>query len=75
MALDERARACLLTSRHKLEEIMKPAYLMDHMISDEAITVEEEDMIANQVSLFTMFFYFVFVDLLSPSHGSQIVFS
>uniref|UniRef100_A0A3P9HT88 Apoptotic protease-activating factor 1 n=1 Tax=Oryzias latipes TaxID=8090 RepID=A0A3P9HT88_ORYLA len=48
MALDERARACLLTSRHKLEEIMKPAYLMDHMISDEAITVEEEDMIANQ---------------------------
>uniref|UniRef100_A0A8C8DZU3 Apoptotic protease-activating factor 1 n=1 Tax=Oryzias sinensis TaxID=183150 RepID=A0A8C8DZU3_9TELE len=48
MALDERARACLLTSRHKLEEIMKPAYLMDHMISDEAITVEEEDMITNQ---------------------------
>ncbi|RVE56651.1 hypothetical protein OJAV_G00223590 [Oryzias javanicus] len=48
MALDERAQACLLRSRHKLEEVMKPAVLLDHMISDEVVTVEEEDMITNQ---------------------------
>lgn len=51
MALEERARSCLLRFRHKLEEDIKPAYLMDHMISDGVLTVDEEEKIRIQVSL------------------------
>lgn len=51
MVLEERARSCLLRLRHKLEEDIKPAYLMDHMISDGVMTVEEEEKIKTQVSL------------------------
>lgn len=48
MALEERARSCLLRFRHKLEEDIKPAYLMDHMISDGVLTVDEEEKIRIQ---------------------------
>ncbi|XP_075886200.1 apoptotic protease-activating factor 1 isoform X3 [Nelusetta ayraudi] len=48
MALEERARSCLLRFRHKLEEDIKPAYLMDHMISDGVLTVDEEEKIRTQ---------------------------
>lgn len=51
MALEERARSCLLRFRHKLEEDIKPAYLMDHMISDGVLTVDEEEKIRMQVCL------------------------
>lgn len=50
MAMEERARSCLLRFRHKLEEDIKPAYLMDHMISDGVLTVDEEEKIRTQVS-------------------------
>ncbi|XP_074554681.1 apoptotic protease-activating factor 1 isoform X2 [Halichoeres trimaculatus] len=45
MALEERSRSCLLRFRHRLEQDIKPSYLMDHMISDDVLTVEEEERI------------------------------
>ncbi|XP_034718930.1 apoptotic protease-activating factor 1 isoform X1 [Etheostoma cragini] len=48
MALEEGARSCLLRFRHRLEEDIKPSYLMDHMISDGVLTVDEEEKIRNQ---------------------------
>ncbi|XP_037551896.1 apoptotic protease-activating factor 1 [Nematolebias whitei] len=48
MVMEERARSCLLRLRHKLEEDIKPTYLMDHMISDGVMTVEEEEKIKTQ---------------------------
>lgn len=50
MALEEGARSCLLRVRHRLEQDIKPSYLMDHMISDGVMTVDEEERIRNQVS-------------------------
>ncbi|KAM6895528.1 apoptotic protease-activating factor 1 [Xenentodon cancila] len=43
--MEEGARSCLLRFRHRLEQDIKPTYLMDHMISDCVITVDEEDKI------------------------------
>lgn len=54
MMLEERARSCLLRFRHKLEEDIKPSYLMDHMISDGVLTVDEEEKIRTQVSATTI---------------------
>lgn len=51
MALEEKARSCLLRFRHKLEQDIKPSYLMDHMISDGVLSVDEEERIRTQVSL------------------------
>lgn len=51
MALEERARSCLLRFRHKLEQDIKPSYLMDHMVSDGVLTVDEEEKIRTQVSM------------------------
>lgn len=48
MALEEGARSCLLRFRHKLEQDIKPTYLMDHMISDDVMTVDEEEKIRTQ---------------------------
>uniref|UniRef100_A0A3Q3VN16 Apoptotic protease-activating factor 1 n=1 Tax=Mola mola TaxID=94237 RepID=A0A3Q3VN16_MOLML len=48
MALEERARSCLLRFRHKLEQDIKPSFLMDHMISDGVLTVDEEETIKTQ---------------------------
>uniref|UniRef100_A0A3Q1FH29 Apoptotic peptidase activating factor 1 n=1 Tax=Acanthochromis polyacanthus TaxID=80966 RepID=A0A3Q1FH29_9TELE len=45
MALEEGARSCLLRFRHRLEQDIKPSYLMDHMISDGVMTVDEEEKI------------------------------
>ncbi|XP_070848414.1 apoptotic protease-activating factor 1 [Chaetodon trifascialis] len=48
MALEEWARSCLLRVRHRLEQDIKPSYLMDHMISDGVLTVDEEERIRTQ---------------------------
>uniref|UniRef100_A0A3Q2U2A1 Apoptotic protease-activating factor 1 n=1 Tax=Fundulus heteroclitus TaxID=8078 RepID=A0A3Q2U2A1_FUNHE len=48
MALEERARSNLLRQRHKLEQDIKPQYLMDHMISDGVMTVQEEEKVRVQ---------------------------
>lgn len=50
MALDEASRSCLLRFRHRLEQDIKPSYLMDHMISDGVISVDEEEKVRIQVS-------------------------
>lgn len=57
MALEERARSCLLRFRHKLEQDIKPSYLMDHMISDGVLSVDEEERISTLVSLFWIIDY------------------
>lgn len=49
MALEEGPRSCLLRARHKLEQDIKPTYLMDHMISDGVLTSDEEEKIRTQV--------------------------
>ncbi|XP_068443155.1 apoptotic protease-activating factor 1 isoform X2 [Clinocottus analis] len=48
MALEEGARSCLLRVRHRLEQDIKPSYLMDHMISDGVLSVDEEERIRTQ---------------------------
>ncbi|KAK5876514.1 hypothetical protein CesoFtcFv8_025861 [Champsocephalus esox] len=48
MALEEGARSSLLRFRHKLEQDIKPSYLMDHLISDGVLTVDEEERIKTQ---------------------------
>uniref|UniRef100_A0A3Q0R0Z4 Apoptotic protease-activating factor 1 n=1 Tax=Amphilophus citrinellus TaxID=61819 RepID=A0A3Q0R0Z4_AMPCI len=48
MVLEEGARSCLLRFRFRLEEDIKPTYLMDHMISDGVITVDEEERVKTQ---------------------------
>ncbi|XP_072311200.1 apoptotic protease-activating factor 1 isoform X1 [Eucyclogobius newberryi] len=50
MALDERSRSCLLRVRHRLEQDIKPTYIMDHMISDGVMTVDEEETIRTQAT-------------------------
>uniref|UniRef100_A0A8D3CCP1 Apoptotic peptidase activating factor 1 n=1 Tax=Scophthalmus maximus TaxID=52904 RepID=A0A8D3CCP1_SCOMX len=48
MALEEGARSCLMRFRHRLEEDIKPQYLMDHMISDDVMSGDEEGRIMSQ---------------------------
>ncbi|KAI3366710.1 hypothetical protein L3Q82_009386, partial [Scortum barcoo] len=50
MTLEEGARSCLLRSRHRLEQDIKPSYLMDHMISDGVLSVEEEEKISTKAT-------------------------
>lgn len=59
MALEEGARSCLLRFRHRLEEDIKPSYLMDHMISDGVMTVDEEERVRTQVSLYSEWKIFI----------------
>lgn len=61
MALEERARSCLLRFRQKLEQDIKPSYLMDHMISDGVLSIDEEKRISALVSLFLNHMITVFV--------------
>nr|XP_040030004.1 apoptotic protease-activating factor 1 isoform X2 [Gasterosteus aculeatus aculeatus] len=50
MALEEGARSCLMRFRHRLEDDIKPPYLMDHMVTDGVLTGDEEERIKNQPS-------------------------
>lgn len=61
MALEERARSCLLRFRQKLEQDIKPSYLMDHMISDGVLSIDEEKRINALVSFFLNHMMTVFV--------------
>ncbi|XP_016311007.1 apoptotic protease-activating factor 1-like [Sinocyclocheilus anshuiensis] len=40
--MEERARSCLLRSKDTLEQDIKASYLMDHMVSDDILTNDEE---------------------------------
>uniref|UniRef100_A0A8D0C5G4 Apoptotic protease-activating factor 1 n=1 Tax=Salvator merianae TaxID=96440 RepID=A0A8D0C5G4_SALMN len=43
--MDLKARNCLLQNREALEKDIKTSYIMDHMISDETLTLLEEEKI------------------------------
>ncbi|XP_031438233.1 apoptotic protease-activating factor 1 isoform X2 [Clupea harengus] len=46
--MEERARSTLLRSRASLEEDIKAAYLMDHMITDGVLTGDEEGRVLSK---------------------------
>lgn len=50
MALDEGPRSCLLRVRHRLEQDMKPSYIMDHMVTDGVLTGDEEERIRTKAT-------------------------
>lgn len=76
MALEEEARSCLLRVRHRLEEDIKPPYLMDHMISDGVMNMDEEEMIRSQVSqgekYCTMEHSFIYLSSFSDMFPAQL---
>uniref|UniRef100_A0A8C4X6R1 Apoptotic protease-activating factor 1 n=1 Tax=Erpetoichthys calabaricus TaxID=27687 RepID=A0A8C4X6R1_ERPCA len=43
--MDERARSCLLRYRLRLEQDIKPSFIMDHMIGDGVISPDEEEKV------------------------------
>ena len=49
--MEERARSTLLRSRASLEEDIKAAYLMDHMITDGVLTGDEEGRVLSKVGV------------------------
>ncbi|KAM8978502.1 apoptotic protease-activating factor 1 isoform 2-T3 [Sarcophilus harrisii] len=46
--MDAKARNCLLQHKEALERDIKTSYLMDHMISDRALSLSEEEKIRDQ---------------------------
>ncbi|XP_051974961.1 apoptotic protease-activating factor 1 isoform X1 [Xyrauchen texanus] len=48
--MEERSRSCLLRSRATLEQDIKAAYLMDHMISDGVLTNDEEQRVLSKTT-------------------------
>lgn len=80
--MDVRSRNYLLMNRQALENDIKTSYIMDRMISDEVLTLQEEERVKQQVefsltaislpSLLTYFNYIlsflkiVFSDYLIP---------
>ncbi|KAM5171175.1 apoptotic protease-activating factor 1 [Mantella aurantiaca] len=48
--MDERARSLLLQNRAALAKDIRTAYIMDHMISDEVITPQEEEKVKSQTT-------------------------
>uniref|UniRef100_A0A673IS22 Apoptotic protease-activating factor 1 n=1 Tax=Sinocyclocheilus rhinocerous TaxID=307959 RepID=A0A673IS22_9TELE len=47
--MEERARSCLLRSKDTLEQDIKASYLMDHMVSDDILTNDEEARVLGKV--------------------------
>lgn len=47
--MDVKSRNYLLMNRQALERDIKTCYIMDHMISDEVLTTEEEEKVKQQV--------------------------
>lgn len=75
MALEERSRSCLLRFRHKLEQDIKPSYLMDHMVSDGVLSIDEEEGISTLVSIFESYDFCMsplFVPLLFKTFDKDI---
>ncbi|XP_036617883.1 apoptotic protease-activating factor 1 isoform X2 [Trichosurus vulpecula] len=46
--MDAKARNCLLQHKEALERDIKTSYLMDHLISDQVLSLSEEEKIRNQ---------------------------
>ncbi|XP_029969106.1 apoptotic protease-activating factor 1 [Salarias fasciatus] len=48
MVLEERARSSLLQHRRRLEDDIKPSYLLDHLVHDGVFTGDEEETVQAQ---------------------------
>ncbi|CAN9508500.1 unnamed protein product [Ophioblennius macclurei] len=48
LRLEEGARSVLLRLRQRLEDDIKPSYLLDHLVSDGVLTVQEEEELRAQ---------------------------
>ncbi|KAM4037968.1 apoptotic protease-activating factor 1 [Anomaloglossus baeobatrachus] len=48
--MDERAKSLLLQNRAVLAKDIRSSYIMDHMISDEVITAQEEETVKNKAT-------------------------
>ncbi|XP_043569558.1 apoptotic protease-activating factor 1 isoform X2 [Chiloscyllium plagiosum] len=46
--MDERTRSCLLQNRSALEQDIKTSYIMDHLISEEVLSLEDEQKVKAQ---------------------------
>lgn len=57
--MDAKARNCLLQHREALERDIKTSYIMDHMISDNVLTVVEEEKVRSQVKPSESFLQFL----------------
>lgn len=49
--MDVKSRNYLLMHRQALEKDIKTSYIMDRMISDEVLTLQEEERVKQQVEL------------------------
>ncbi|XP_038667225.1 apoptotic protease-activating factor 1 isoform X1 [Scyliorhinus canicula] len=48
--MEERTRSCLLQNRSALEQDIKTSYIMDHLISEEVLSLEDEQKVKNQAT-------------------------
>lgn len=55
--MDVKSRNYLLMNRQALEKDIKTSYIMDRMISDEVLTLQEEERVKQQVELSLTVFY------------------
>lgn len=55
--MDVKSRNYLLRNRQALEKDIKTSYIMDRMISDEVLTLQDEEKVKQQVELSLAVFY------------------
>ncbi|XP_078409567.1 apoptotic protease-activating factor 1 isoform X2 [Cetorhinus maximus] len=48
--MEERARSCLLQNRSALEQDIKTSYIMDHLISEEVLSLDDEQKVKSQAT-------------------------
>lgn len=58
--MDVKSRNYLLMNREALERDIKTSYIMDRMISDEVLTLQEEERVKQQVESTLLFIFLVY---------------
>lgn len=58
--MDAKSRACLIRHRRALERDIKTSYIMDCMVSDQVLTLQEEEKVKQQVESSMGFFVVCF---------------
>lgn len=58
--MDVKSRNYLLMNREALERDIKTSYIMDRMISDEVLTLQEEERVKQQVESTPLFIFLVY---------------
>lgn len=58
--MDAKSRTCLIRHRQALEKDIKTSYIMDCMVSDQVLTLQEEEKVKQQVESSGFFFDFFF---------------